>query len=283
MGNEAEWSMVRLTGIIAAFTVLNVLVVAFNVWVYYRESEDAGKQTQKLIEAANIQAGAAERNAGAASSFSTSADGINSHTKDAVAEFQRLAKATESSATQAAKSMVLSQSAFRAQQRAWVGVSVVGTFRPENMKPIIISYMIANAGRTIARNVDGFMKIEVLPKDQPPVFIYDPKQWPAAFGQHFAMGALFPNSPQVMQPYWIDPNWGIGPDRSNPTKGLLGGGQYNSVEAGDWYIATYGRFTYDDVFGVHHWITFCNVYATDHPDGAGAQKCAEYNDADTNE
>ena len=106
--------MIVLTAIIAAATI-------GNVWVYYRESEGAGKQTDKLITAANTQACAASKNAGAADKFALSADGINKQTKLAVDQFRRLANDTETTIRN-------SQQSFRQEQRPYLWAQPHGGF-----------------------------------------------------------------------------------------------------------------------------------------------------------
>jgi len=127
--------------------------------------------------------------------------------------------------------------------------------------------------------VDGFISIEILPRDTPPFFDYTRKV-PGFYAFHFAIGTLSPNFPQTLKPYWISRDWGMGPDPTVPTPGLLNPRINKDIVAGDWYVATHGRFTYDDVFGNHHWIKFCNSNESRKTSGEGAKSCAQYNDAD---
>jgi len=51
------------------------------------------------------------------------------------------------------------------------------------------------------------------------------------------------------------------------------------INAGTQRIYVYGRIEYDDVFGIHHWATFCQFYLA-----SGAYTfCPNYNETDRNE
>jgi hypothetical protein len=53
---------------------------------------------------------------------------------------------------------------------------------------------------------------------------------------------------------------------------------------GDRAVIEFGKMTYDDVFGVHHWVNFCNVFPVPlRPEAPKAmQKCVDYNQMDDN-
>jgi len=114
-GNFPEHMTVVISVVIA--------VIAFLQWGVYRQQkrimESSGQQTQQLIDAANIQAGAArkiatasDKNAAAAESFSQSASEINTQTAKAVEQFKRLASATQSAATTAKDTLHISERAY---------------------------------------------------------------------------------------------------------------------------------------------------------------------------
>jgi hypothetical protein len=142
-----------------------IAVIAFFQWGVYRQQkrimEGAGAQTQKLIDAANIQACAAQkiadasdRNADAAESFSKSAEAINNQTGLAVDKFDRIAKASEESirATQKAAKDALDASveASRTDQRAWVSVDVKIAV---NSQPRGFEITFMNTGKTPALDI----------------------------------------------------------------------------------------------------------------------------------
>src|SRR5271165_7061926 len=85
--NRATWA----EKVTALLTAAIVVVGIFQLYVYRQMKgimESSSQQTDKLIGAANIQAGAASKNAEAAASFSKSADSINRQTQIAVGDFQ---------------------------------------------------------------------------------------------------------------------------------------------------------------------------------------------------
>jgi hypothetical protein len=113
--NRPNWSEK-----VTVFLTIAIVGVSISQAVIYfqqkRIMESSGHQTQQLIDAANIQACAANRNANAAASFSESAKGINTQTALAVGDFQRMATAAENN-------IRAIQESSRNDQRAWLGVA----------------------------------------------------------------------------------------------------------------------------------------------------------------
>jgi hypothetical protein len=269
---QAEWPMIILTAIIALSTAANVVV-------YWCESESAGKQTDKLIAQANIQANAATKMSAAArdqvdaaNNFADSAEGINISTDAAVTEFSRLAKSTEDSVKTA-------QGASRLDQRAWVYAFPKGELSYSDVEPVLVPYMLINSGKTLARNVDGFVRVQILARNTSPTFKYgDEVPGPPSF--HFGLGALFPNAPINLKPlYWISPIYGV-IDPNNPDPAPLQPGDTEAINIGKKYIVTHGKFTYEDAFGIQHWVQFCTATHGNRFTGKGVKECAEYNNAD---
>lgn len=122
-----------LTGFIVALgTILSTGALVVQICIARENNRKTSEQIGKLIQAANIQACAAQKNAVAAANFATSADGINTQTKLAVDKFERLAKASEGSIqiTQKTAKDALDASidASRSDQRAWVSLLVQNIF-----------------------------------------------------------------------------------------------------------------------------------------------------------
>ena len=126
-----------------------IALIAFLQYGVYRQQkkimESSGQQTQKLIDAANIQAcaaqkiaGASDRNAAAAESFSGSATSINKQTQiaakamaDQVAKLQAGVNETSRLATAAQNANTIAQQATEMQTRPWIGIESDPT--PENV------------------------------------------------------------------------------------------------------------------------------------------------------
>src|ERR1700688_1890855 len=135
--------------------------------IYYQQKrimESSGRQTDQLIEAANIQALAsrrivsasrreahtADKNAEAAESFSASADKIREETAHASAELHRAANDSET--------------ASKLDQRAWFGISdfdVVQYDPDDSRKPFRIKVLFRNSGKTPARQVHVLGQFQV--------------------------------------------------------------------------------------------------------------------------
>ncbi len=117
---------------ITGFLTLAIVIVGILQWRVYTQQkgimESSGKQTTQLIDAANIQACAASRNADAAESFSTSA-GIQATAfsnaakamTDQVQKLQAGVEQTSKLVTAADTANMNFREALEAQTRPWVG------------------------------------------------------------------------------------------------------------------------------------------------------------------
>jgi hypothetical protein len=153
--------------IIAATTGLYVLVSVLTWLTVSRSSKQTSKQVGKLIDAANIQACAAQkiadasdRNAEAAKSFSTTADKIRGETARAVGELKRAANDSETAMKENSRNAqnVLNTSieASKLDQRAWFGISdfEILQYDPnDTTKPFRMQIVFRNSGKTPARQI----------------------------------------------------------------------------------------------------------------------------------
>jgi hypothetical protein len=174
IGRHEQFNVV-LTFAIALLTAGNVGVSFWYASITKRAAEDSGRQTQRLISAANIQASAATKNATsaqqsaqAASDFAIQAHGINTQTEAAVRQFQRIAGDSE-------RAMNASVDASRLDQRPWVGLQVVqcngctiAEDRSLNVQDLV--GVIANTGKTPALQmiIDNDVAINALKSDPIP-------------------------------------------------------------------------------------------------------------------
>lgn len=143
-----------ITGAIVALGTIGQLCITV------ANNKAAARQTDKLIEAANIQAGAAGKNAAAAESFAKSADGMNSRLASAERDFQRIAQDSEknSAATQAgaARALAASVEASQMDERAWLGVSEFEVLQydpDDSRKPFRMRLGLRNSGKTPALQI----------------------------------------------------------------------------------------------------------------------------------
>jgi hypothetical protein len=149
-----------LSSVIMAFGTLFYSVAAIvQLCMFDRSSEQAAQQTAKLIDAANINAHAAEqiaaaskRNATAAESFATSADKIHQGVDVAVRKLSIQAGALRRSADQASR---LADETHKANayavesNRPWMAVKIYPE-NPDAEKPLKWKAVFPNAGRSPA-------------------------------------------------------------------------------------------------------------------------------------
>jgi hypothetical protein len=150
-----------LTGCIVAFgTIFGVCTAVFQVGIIRENNRTTAEQIEKLIQAANIQASAAAKNAQAAADFAHTADEVNRHTNEAVGELDRLAKGSEHSVrtiqVQAANALNATIEASKADQRAWFGISefeVLHYDPSDSNTPFRMQVTFRNSGKTPALHI----------------------------------------------------------------------------------------------------------------------------------
>lgn len=211
--NPAEWVTVGLTAVLA--------LVGYLQWRVYTQQRDimnsSGQQTQQLIDAAKIQAGAAQkiadasdRNAAAAESFSTSAKEIREQTEKATLELRRSANDSE-------QALQASIDASRLDQRAWVGIT------KQAVNETIFDAEITNIGKTPAFNVATSIGTETISAEHED----------RALKVRVNKGTLVPTA------------------TSHVTTDLRG----QMAKRGT--VRVVGCIAYDDVFRRHHWTKYC--------------------------
>jgi len=168
---------------------------------------------------------------------------------------------------------------MRADQRAWVNGQGGDHLRLEVGKQIAQPFLLANIGRTPARNVYAVYVIDVLNVGDEPSFDYSNER-----------------KSETLEPVMF-------PGRSNPialpllssvpgtkifeptimTKELS-----DKYHAGQIWFVIYGSITYDDVFDVSHWVHACLPQVAPDASGfigkvpSGALRCIKYNQVDDN-
>ena len=169
---------------------------------------------------------------------------------------------------------------MRADQRAWINIQsssvllVVG-------KPIVYPLIVANTGKTPARKIDGVFIVEVLDAGDIPSFDYSNE----LLRSGWKANALFPIPPTLMEGL-VAVRQIPGTKTTEPvalSQELLD--KYNN---GKIWFAIQGKVTYEDVFGVSHWMNICHGQVHGDANGfiqvpqLGIVRCAGYNDVDKN-
>jgi hypothetical protein len=164
-------------------------------------------------------------------------------------EMQKSAKAAQDSATAAQKAIQVAQGQMRVDQRAWLRVDLgESLFQWRIGQPITVKTKVLNTGKTLALNVSERVKVELLPVDKLPDFIY-------GNGHHAcsaATGFVFPGetNPPTHSCSMFDPGTPI-------REHLLTAA--DTAQPNKFFIAIHGQIDYDDAFGIHHWLRFCGM------------------------
>jgi hypothetical protein len=135
-------------------------------------------------------------------------------------------------------------------------------------------YTITNVGKTGAYHLNIQMRSVIIGPQSDPVFTYPKNQTGGVSNSSLAAG------------HHIPPNDDMTNSVRNPdgTERIGTNKDFEDINAGRQDFMFYGKATLTDVFGVHHWMTFCSwyhQYPVDQLVNAGHPRCAEYNQRDT--
>jgi hypothetical protein len=137
--------MILLTAFIALGTIVSAVAIGFQ----WHEMHEGGKDTTAIAEAAKKQAGAAN-------SFATSAEGINTEIGTAEGDFAKMAKSSEDAINATRDTM-------RRDQRAWVGLLQMSGI-PEKDKPYDVESILTNTGKTPAKKLQEALNLPLITK-----------------------------------------------------------------------------------------------------------------------
>jgi hypothetical protein len=120
-----------------------------------------------------------------------------------------------------------------------------------------------NSGKTIAEKLEGYTVSEPVRRGESPNFSYTKEP-------RFSAGLVPPGSDHHVR---LILTRSISKGTPSPlTQPLL-----DALNAGEFQIYIHGRISYDDIFGAHHWMTFCYFW---HPETRAYAVCAEHNEID---
>lgn len=262
---RAEKWMIGLTGAIAFFALCSVIVAVLQ-WI---SSNNQGIDAHNLAVAAGHQADAATDMATAAgdqvdagNNFADSAEEINRGVSGAVNQLQAAAKNTRTAVENA-------QTSFRDEQRAWVGVSALGTMDFSETKPWNVAIQFFNSGRTPARNVQSSVRytLSATPLSEPPpeaikALTFRPAQSIAPQGKYtLVIGYSAAGEPSA--PFEVTGLQELVP-------------KFQDIKTGKITLYYFGILKYDDVFGNHRETQYCIFLAN--PETKQAAFCDGFND-----
>lgn len=213
--------MVLFTGVLAFCSILGGIISA---WQAHIASRTIGE-----MQAARKQ---------------TKADNANAITAQQAIAQDSLAK----SQTNFEKTSQNAENAFRADQRAWIGISAVNG-EPTANEIWKINIVYRNSGRTPARNLRGHTVFDPIKRGDEPHFSYAGKPG-------FKGGMMTPSG---------DYSVTLIPTRDKSTGKPVKMTQpiLDEMTAGAEKDFVHGEITYDDVFGCRHWMTFCYFWNVD--------------------
>jgi hypothetical protein len=164
--------------------------------------------------------------------------------------------------------------ASRIDQRAWIkpeGNTTVLSFA--SGQELFVPFRLTNSGKTPAKDLSGSYVLQLIHKSEAPDFLYSPGHPHNISGSNL----LFPNeSTLLIQIYAVV---------RGPSHMILTQSQIEELVSGELRAAVYGIVNYDDIFGGHHWVTFCNWLTIPGapPIGTESQKtCLSYTGTDKN-
>ncbi len=256
----SEWFMIFLTFLIACATIVNV-------WVFYKESEDAGAQTATLANKA-------------AEIVGTMNTALSSNQEAIHKAFENNRLALESSQQQSKRALDASIEVSRREQRAWVGVDTPVTLDYLSVTPrlvVVSHYSVKNFGRGPAYKV---MTVGFFETDGK--VLEGLRNATCSMATHFSTGTVPVGQKMQMPPplgYTLFPNQLHDAYIGEPNDPWSGDAQPQLKHF--WFV---GCVAYLDQFHTPRWTSFCvepnpiGTYAMDK--NIPLRLCSQFNDTD---
>jgi hypothetical protein len=185
----------------------------------------------------------------------------------------------------------------RWDERPWLRLRFAGEenqgFHPvvsfSRFQPVSIPSEFMNVGKSPALKIQAAVIVEIVPMGQDPALPED-KQDISRPGQaaprgtvfigtktggEFLSGVIYSNQPAGFNATRVQYKNG------SVIPWTLGDDEFKDLQGQKAFIAIWGKVWYSDVFGIEHWAKFCSVTGIDPQ--LKNRRCAEYNDADSND
>ena len=246
-----------MIGTTTAFgTVFYAVAATVQVCIMRQAAIDSGAQVERLEKATN-----------------TAIQSAVSASSQSVKQALDLSKTSfDASVAQAKAALDATIRTSRLEQRAWINVRSEGAVVNQD-GPIDIPVEVSNVGRTPAIHLEG----DIIATVMSPGEVLDTSYRAGHLRNHTVGGTLLPGVNQPPTQFRAMRMLG------NETANIRSSPQLaDSINKGEQVIVVYGRLTYSDIFGVKHWITFCQS-GSRNPLGkpiARVEGCAEYNQVD---
>ncbi|WP_353062767.1 hypothetical protein RBB77_15900 [Tunturibacter psychrotolerans] len=242
-GGEGSHESGRPHWLIAVFTLALVVCAVFQVLIMYAQTQimtDGGKQTDKLIQASERNAIAAQRFAESAESIS---DGMQKAAQTLNTQALLLEKARLSSEKSFKKTLDETKENYRLERRAWIAIEDFELISFEPGRNPEATVIFSNSGKTPALNVKAaFLGGTVLPRDANQSQINNIVSKASNAVPGIPLPIIGPLGHVAMHPR---------EDRPLPQLA------YDKVKSGAYDMYFTGRVEYDDVSTHHQWLTIC--------------------------
>jgi hypothetical protein len=187
-----------------------------------------------------------------------------------LSEMQKSTLAATKAAKAAEDSVVFATQNAHLDQRAWMALASVSG-APNVGEPFRVTITIRNTGKTPAKKVRIVPVVDPRPDGSPPDFEKKVEETAKSYESG---------------PYGIVSNAVVPPSATSgstitASKGPLTAAGLETLK-GQQRVFVYGKITYEDIFGVSHWVTFCNVLMQTEAGGWEYMAYSAYNDADNN-
>ena len=177
-------------------------------------------------------------------------------------EMRRSTDAATKAADAAKAAVNQATAATHLEQRAWISVALIEGI-PQRDSELQVTVHWKNTGKTFAKHSHLMAKMEVISRDDPTPD-YDIEKWATFDPPH--IGTVAPDS-ATDTILGVKEHLRIAED------------QMNNLRSGEKVLIVRGKATYDDIFGCHHWTTFCQRL---NPGNWKYEDCEIGNDADDN-
>jgi hypothetical protein len=159
-----DWTEFILTSLIGLFTLVNAVAMVIYVSTFYKSIIETGRQTDKLICVANIQAGAVSQMAAEAKIQAYRTKDLADRALDQARATNDLARQTKRVADTAARGLTEAHNNFMQDQRPWIWVKTTGEFHVKVGDYPTLNIRFINYGKTpaVARSV-AFVEAEINP------------------------------------------------------------------------------------------------------------------------
>ena len=170
-------------------------------------------------------------------------------------QMRRATDAARDSADATTNAVKDSRNAVQLDERAWIGPVDSPIIDWEVGKKFAVAIPLKNTGKTPGTNVTTLMAIRPLSPQKMPLFT----------------DLVTPTGHGVLQPSAVTYLAVFG-------DGAISRADFDAVKSGKLTIWVYGRITYDDIFGRHHWTTFAQTF---NPIKRGLDTYGTNNEVDT--